>query len=314
MSRVIAHLFYRFVGGNTTVPVTLGLRNIYIVPTRYGLLYLVVIGAMLIGSINYNNNLGFLLTFLLGGMGLTTMLYTYRMLYGLRLEKVSTRPVFAGESMPFLIRLADIDRPRMGVGWFFEGQDPVLADLLQGTAETVSVNAPTAARGKFSPGWLRVTCTYPLGLFRAWARLHPNVTGLVYPRPLSGPLVADPVRSGNGGGPVSGQTGVDDFQGLKAYQAGDAPQRIHWQAFSRGRGLHTKTFADPAGQSLLLDLARIDGSDTEKKLSILCYHVLRAHHYRRPFGLALSGRTIPVASGEAHRGRCLRALACFGSE
>ena len=58
MTSAISRTFYRFVGGNTTIPVVLGLRNIYILPTSYGMLYLTVLGAMLIGSINYNNNLG----------------------------------------------------------------------------------------------------------------------------------------------------------------------------------------------------------------------------------------------------------------
>jgi hypothetical protein len=96
VTSAIARAFYRLVGGNTTVPVTLGLRNIYILPTGHGMLYLAVLGAMLIGSVNYNNNLGFLLSFLLGSLGLTAMMHTYSMLYGLRLVSATAMPVFAG--------------------------------------------------------------------------------------------------------------------------------------------------------------------------------------------------------------------------
>ena len=97
MRSVIARTFYRLAGGNASIPVTLGLRNIYVLPTGYGLLYLMGVVAMLIGSVNYNNNLGFLLTFLLGSLGLSAMLHTYSMLYGIRLLSTRAMSVFAGE-------------------------------------------------------------------------------------------------------------------------------------------------------------------------------------------------------------------------
>ncbi|BBO85265.1 hypothetical protein DSCO28_58310 [Desulfosarcina ovata subsp. sediminis] len=313
MKAVVARTFYRLVGGNTTVPVTLGLRNIYILPTGYGLLYLIGLGAMLIGSINYNNNLGFLLTFLLGSLGMTAMLTTYGMLYGLDLVSAAARPVFAGEPMAIDIRLADITRPRCGIRWYIDRENRTEVDLAAGEMLRVRVYARTAHRGRFRPGRLRIAVVYPLGLFQAWARIDPNVAGLVYPRPLAGALPLAHDQTGSGQGPTLGPAGVDDFQGLSTYQPGDPPQRIHWQAYSRGRGLHTKTFADPVGQTLMLDLARIRGDDTEKKLSILAFQVLRAHHHRRPFGMILGERTIPAGSGRAHRQRCLRMLALYGS-
>ncbi|HWU82526.1 MAG TPA: hypothetical protein VN063_03450, partial [Methylophilaceae bacterium] len=43
-------------------PAVLTRRHIYILPTRYGLLYGVILIGMLIGSINYTLSLGFFLT------------------------------------------------------------------------------------------------------------------------------------------------------------------------------------------------------------------------------------------------------------
>jgi len=39
--------------------------------------------------------------------------------------------------------------------------------------------------------------------------------------------------------------------------AGDPPGRIHWQSYSRGRGLYTKTFAGQAGAGLMLDMKAV---------------------------------------------------------
>jgi hypothetical protein len=60
------------------------------------------------GSINYNNNLGFLLTFLLGSLGLTAMMHTFAMLYGLRLTAATATPVFAGTPVEIEISVAGI--------------------------------------------------------------------------------------------------------------------------------------------------------------------------------------------------------------
>jgi uncharacterized protein (DUF58 family) len=313
MTPAIARTFYRLVGGNTTVPVTLGLRNIYILPTGYGLLYLTVLGAMLIGSINYNNNLGFLLTFLLGSLGLTAMMHTYSMLYGLRLVTATAMPVFAGEFVEVNLRVAIIDRPRTGVCWYFKTAEPIRADLRPGERECVRAYAQTGHRGLFDPGWLRIDCDYPLGLFKAWARIQTDLQCLVYPRPVSAPLPDAAALSSHREGDIAQIAGVDDFLGLSAYQPGDSPGRIHWQAYSRGRGLYTKIFAGQSGAGLMLDIENIKGDNTERKLSILCFHILRAHHLGRSFGLRLGRQTLPAANGRVHRDRCLRALALYGN-
>jgi uncharacterized protein (DUF58 family) len=121
------------------------------------------------------------------------------------------------------------------------------------------------------------------------------------------------VLSAQPNGDIGRTAGVEDFVGLSAYQPGDSPGRIHWQAYSRGRGLHTKTFAGEAGAAPMLDIDDIQGGDTERKLSILCFQVLQAHHQGRSFGMRLAGQTFPAASGRAHRDRCLRALALYAN-
>jgi uncharacterized protein (DUF58 family) len=312
VTSVIARTFYRLVGGNTTIPVTLGLRNIYILPTGYGLLYLIVLGAMLMGSINYNNNLGFLLTFLLGSLGLTAMMHTFSMLHGLHLAAATATPVFAGEPVELEITVAGIDRSRTGIRWTINSADQCIVDFRPEEQARVLVRAPTDRRGLFDPGWLRIVCEYPLGLFQAWARINTGIKGLVYPRPVAGPGPVVGTLSDSGEGGIARTAGVDDFTGLSAYQPGDPPGRIHWQAYSRGRGLHTKTFAGQSGAGLVLDMKDIRESDTEKKLSILCFLVLKAHHQRTSYTLILPGQSIPAGNGRGHRDRCLRALALFG--
>ena len=61
-------------------------QRIYILPTPSGLVYAVLLATMLAGSMNYNNNLAFALTFLLAGIGIVAIYHTHRTLSGLRVQ------------------------------------------------------------------------------------------------------------------------------------------------------------------------------------------------------------------------------------
>ena len=56
---------------------TLTQGNIYIVPTKAGLAFAFTLMLMLVASINYQLNLGYLLTFLLAGSALVSMHMTH---------------------------------------------------------------------------------------------------------------------------------------------------------------------------------------------------------------------------------------------
>lgn len=71
----------------------------HILPTRHGILFV----TLLLGSINYNNSLGYAFTFLLGGVGLVSILHAYRNLAGQRLTPGRARAVFAGQDGRFSI-------------------------------------------------------------------------------------------------------------------------------------------------------------------------------------------------------------------
>ena len=84
---------------------TLTQGNIYIVPTKAGFVYGLTLFVMLLASINYQLNLGYVLTFLLAGSGLMSMHITHRTLRGLSLHLRPPQPGFAGEAAPLEIVL-----------------------------------------------------------------------------------------------------------------------------------------------------------------------------------------------------------------
>ena len=298
--------------GRHVVPVRLGLRNIFILPTGYGLLFLILLVAMLLGSINYNNNLGFLLTFLLGSVMLSSLMHTYSMLHGLDVLSIDASPTFAGEPAVVLVQIESNERLRKGLQWSLSGQPSIGQDVAHQEPTRVALTLPTNQRGLFRTGILRIHSEYPTGLFRVWSRLETTAEYLVYPKPLSAPLPEREKNTGRGSQKKSPLAGVDDFAGLNNYQPGDPPGRIHWPSYSRGQGLYVKIFSDLYGTTQVFDFRSIPGNDLERKLSILCFHILAADQQNLPFGLQLPGHAlIPPATGRLHRNRCLRALTLF---
>ncbi len=61
--------------------------------------------AMLMGSMNYNNNLSFVLTFFLAGIGFVAMHQCQRNLVGLELSYAGTEAVFCGQTIRFQIAI-----------------------------------------------------------------------------------------------------------------------------------------------------------------------------------------------------------------
>lgn len=287
-------------------------RKVYILPTSYGFLFLLILFAMLLGSINYNNNLGFLLVFLLGSISLISMIYTYRNLLGIKMLSVSAEPVFAGKTALFRVVVRAESGHRRAIGFMMEKEHPAFKNIDAKTDETVSVNCPTRLRGIFKTGWVTIWTRYPLGLFRAWTVVSPNVSYVVYPKPVAGPMGFGGSPGGDEFDEIPVQRGADDFSGLKQYQPGDPVGRISWKSFSRGLGVFTKEFSGAGGISVMLDYDAVRDADRERKLSRLTDMVLKAHNMNAEYGLMLPGRTIAPDKGERHKHMCLKALAVFG--
>ena len=73
-------------------PVQLDRSRIFILPTATGLLFAVVLLVMLLGAINYANNMGYMFTFLLGSMALVSILHSYRNLAQLQFAAGRAEP------------------------------------------------------------------------------------------------------------------------------------------------------------------------------------------------------------------------------
>lgn len=302
----------RVASGQAGQAAILSQRLVFILPTRYGLLFAAMLLVMLVGSLNYGSNLGFLYSFLLAGIGLTTVLETWRNLLGLQVVGGKAEPVFAGQDAWFTIELGNPRRgPRPGIEVGRRGEAPQLVDVPPEGRLQVRLPVPAKRRGMLPLGQLTLATRYPLGLLRAWGYVDFPLECTVYPRPA--PVAVLPPAPG-GGFDEQGDRGrgTADFLGLRQYRQGDPPKHVYWKALARGgEQLLTKQFGGDRGDSLWLDWDQAMGDD-ESRLSLLCRWVLQASEAGLRFGLRLPGQEIPPDASDQHRARCLGALARFG--
>ncbi|MDR0379847.1 MAG: DUF58 domain-containing protein [Candidatus Accumulibacter sp.] len=288
--------------------------RLFLLPTGAGVLYGLVLCVMLIGAINYNLGLGHALVFLLAGLGVVTLLHTFRNLLGLSIHPGRAEPVFAGEIAHFVVH---VENSRSGTRRALElalGKNPqVMLNVPPGERASIAIPCATTRRGRLDPGCVILTSRYPLGLFRAWSTPHPALSCLVYPRPLTTPL--PPSAHGWEATGRRGRSGQEDFSGLRERQPNDSPRHIAWKAVARDidhRPLLIKQFDGGAAEELWLDWeATAREKNIEMRLSLLAGWVLAAEREQIRYGLRLPNQTIVPDCGPSQRNACLTALALF---
>jgi uncharacterized protein (DUF58 family) len=290
-------------------------RNVYILPTKSGIAFALILLVMLIGAINYNNSLGYMFTFFLASLSIVTILHTYKNI--LRLEFLIGKPqsVFSGENtlVPVYINQTQSIN-RYSLSLLFD--QPSFCKHTQ--CDITSKNNKffltllTNTRGLCEVPRFTLHSTFPLGLFLSWSNIHLYQRFIVYPQPAKN--VPDlpkgqylPDQDGDQG------KGTDDFSGLRNYHHGDSLRHIHWKAFAKQGTMITKQFGGDRCDETWLTWDALPDVDIETRLSILTRWVLNAELEGTAYGLKIPGLIIKPSSGILHREQCLKALALYGN-
>ncbi len=299
-------------------------RNVYILPTRPGLMLAATLLVLLVASINYQLNLGYLLTFLLAGSALVGMHLCHGTLRGLSLQLLPVEPGFQGASTTLAIDLVSTrKRVRHGIAMrMLDGTQWVWTDVPSQGRATVHVAFKPAQRGMVAIPAITAETRFPLGTFRVWTVWRPASQVLVYPAPEAHPPPLPEGRPRSGGAaPAQARHASGEFDGVRAYQRGDPLKLVVWKKLAKADEMISRDTHQVQQQELWLDLADAGlpvtapgaGAPLEHALSRLCAWVLLADRMGVEFGLRLGAQEIRPSSGESHKRRCLEALARFGS-
>jgi len=290
----------------------LSLRTVYIIPSKQGLAFCLLLILMLLTDINYNLSLGYALTFLLATVGGLSMLYAFRNLSALSIRAGAVTPAFLGDSVQFAFYFENPSRlTRYQLHLQDNANHRQTFALEPNQSSLIHLSILATQRGWLKSGRLTLFSRFPFGLFHAWTYLHFDSRALVYPKPAAPSPLPWHSSSARIGQTVSAN-GEDDFAGLRNYVTGDALAHVAWKALARGQALQIKQFSGVQSETLWLDWAQLPPNRTEQNLSTLTRWVIDADAANIQFGLRLPQLEISPAQGVAHRANCLRALALFG--
>lgn len=286
-------------------------RRVYILPTRHGYLFAFTLFLMLLGSINYNNSMAFVLTFLLAGLALNAMWSTHRNLLGLVCTEGHVEPVFAGQVASFAIAVRNPSSMHRHTLTLAQQKHPATVfNVPPAHTRQVEVRVPATHRGRLQTERFLIETRYPMGLFRAWSWLNFEMSTIVYPTPKTMPVKE--TFEDAAGAELQGARSDDDYSGLREYQPSDSPHHIAWKASARSEALLVKTFDDGSRASTMwLNWDTLAGHTGEQRLSIMCDWVLSATRADKRFGLRLPGVTVDPQRGTAHKLACLQILALY---
>ena len=291
--------------------VTLTRDRVYIVPTKFGLIFSVLLLTLLIGSINYEKNLGFILTFLLVGLGNIFLLSTWRNLAGLDLRADNATAVFAGETASYSVQLINrqlLDRYSIVIS--HNGIDHDTVDCKANSQQQINFDVLTKKRGILDAGRFRLYTEFPSGLFIVWTWIDLSMSCTVYPAPDTDTEMALYDNSQSGDNEHQG-AGVEHFSHLRKFHHGDKINRISWKAAAKNDELFTKEFIGAMPVSQWINWHEIPANDTEKRLSIMTSLIINAENNNQHYGLILPQLQIPLGHGAKHYHQCLTALALF---
>lgn len=289
------------------LPATLDRRRIFVLPTGYGLFVSVLVAAMLLGALNYTNNPALLLGFVVASTALYGLVQAQLALSGLRLAGLHAAPVHAGQTLELKVDLeAEPPRARRGLELLVAGRR-LSFSLAPGQRSELVLHLPTAQRGWWRPGRLRLSTVQPFGLARAWSWIRPDARVLVYPALEAG---APPLPEGDGERPTQRRSSQgDEFHHLREYRAGDPARRIAWRASARGDRLLVREHEEVAGRELVLDWGALQALPHEMRIRRLARWVVDAERAGARYRLRLPDQVLGPDAGPGHRHACLRALA-----
>ncbi len=298
--------------------ITLNQRNVYILPTKPGWMLAITLLVLLIASINYQLNLGYVLTFLLAGSAVVGMHICHGTLRGLALQLIAPDAQFAGASATIGIQVVSQRKSvRYGIGLALWGSDHwSWTDVPAQGSSKVQIAVPAIRRGLQPIPPLTAETRFPLGTFRVWTVWRPAAQLLIYPAPERHAPPLPPGEPRAGGSATAQRYSSGEYDGVRSYRRGDPLKQVVWKKMAKSGELVSRDTSLNQQFELWLDLAHtgLPGgayAPLEARLSRLCAWVLAADKAGQPYGLRLGSREIAPGNGPAHRAQCLQALAMY---
>jgi uncharacterized protein (DUF58 family) len=298
--------FFR-AGPKDSMPMQIGNRRIYVLPSRFGLFVGLSLLAMTLGGLNFNNNAALLMVFLLISLCNNALIAGHLSLLGLQIRVQAPMPVFAGQRLQLNVSLQQ-QRNLEARPYIIRFKEHAVDAMVGADSSQYMLEIETRRRGRFAIDRLSIASLQPMGIAKAWCYINIQDSFWVYPIPQGRPLQPQYHADDGNGGRNSRQLS-DQPHHLRDYVSGDSRKQIAWKASARTGILQVREYEQAQAGDLLLDWYALPTLDTEARLSQLCLWLVQAEQKQLRYALKLPGLLIQAGSGSAHQRKCLEALA-----
>ena len=289
--------------------------------TRTGRTYLVVTFGVGLGALNTGNNLLYLVLGLLLSMVVVSGVLSERCLRHLRLRRLGSESAFAGEPFAFRWGLTRLQGHAFALT-LAEAEAPLTGDgrvgyLPSGAEHVVRADLTAPRRGPVPLSGVKVTTTWPLGLFAKTRVFELEGTLLVYPRrgyacQVPGQALLGPF--GDSSSPRRND-GTGDVAGLRELGPNEDARRVHWRKSAAvGKLLKVEREREERRTYVFSVDAGLSGEALDRRceeVAALTHELLEAGH---EVGLETANERLRPAAGSGQERRILRALAWLGFE
>jgi uncharacterized protein (DUF58 family) len=309
-------------------------RNIFIMPTAFGVSFVLFTLLLFLLGTNYQNNVIILISYLLVSFFIVVLHHSFFNLSGLRFQATSSLQGFVDKKLYFPIVVTS-HKARFNIRFAFTDFSAQASSSVEKNAVKRQANSITLAtlnegesnirvpylvrkRGEYPLGRVLVVSEYGFGLFRTWTRLDFAQKITAYPKPVAY-LWSDSQKSADGEQAKdsvdsyhdSFQLGQDEFHQLQHYQLGEPFSRVAWKQVARGQGWLTKQYQKALSGKLQLDFEQLPSGTVEQRLSWLSYAIKDCSDKQVAFALKLPNQMIEYDHSSTHTIKCLTALARY---
>lgn len=285
-------------------------RNIYILPSRFGWVYGVLVLSLLTGAINYQISTIFLMTFLLAVVGLVSAWETQLNLKGLSVKFISISDTQQGIPAQLLLLIEPQQKTRYGLEFQMGTHSKTRIEKIP--AEGLQILLPIAAshRGIFPIPPIIISSNFPFGFFTVWSYAYFEESFYVYPQPIDpGFWPVSVAHDTNSNKLLSGDEELYELKQVE-HPWGE-PNRIAWKIAAKGQGWYVKRMSSSEENYSLFRLKDLPAADLETQLQYLSYWLQTAESRGCIYSLDLGSSATPYAQGEEHLKQSLRQLASY---
>lgn len=299
----------RSLSGN---PQCIGARQIYILPSKFGLSYTFVMLTLTTGAINYQLNPAFLLVFFMISLGLLSLWESHRNLQGICVTCLPIADTEAGQPAIMTLSCVSSFQPRYALQMTVQNHTAQFIPQAHQTSTQIKLALNTNKRGHFKVPLIKLYSRFPLNLCTVWTYLYFDMDYYVYPKPVSPGYWPTTSNQERENAPAQ-DSGNDELYELKSVESPwIQASRIAWKIAARGQGWYLKRMTTPTGECWLFRLEDLPTSDLEYQLQQLSYWIQMAEKQGHTYQLDLKGTQTPLSRGDAHQKNCLRQLARYG--